>query len=73
MGASAAATRDRPTGPDVSPTPTPWCDEHDLPMRAIRTADDRIVCWYIWWLEAIGGWADGKAFAYCRPGTRTVT
>lgn len=57
----------------MPPAPTPWCDEHDLPMRSIRTADDRIVCWYIWWLEAVGGKADGQAFAYCRPGTRTVT
>ncbi len=52
--------------------PTDWCDEHDLPMRGIRTADDRIVCWYIWWLEAIGGKPDGQAFAYCRPGIRNV-
>lgn len=31
---------------------TPWCNEHDLPMRTTRTADDRIVCWFIWWVEA---------------------
>ena len=32
---------------------TQWCNEHDLPMRTIRTADDRIVCWFIWWREAM--------------------
>ncbi len=32
---------------------TQWCNEHDLPMRTIRTGDDRIVCWFIWWVEAM--------------------
>ena len=30
---------------------TQWCNEHDLPMRAVRTVDDRIVCWFVWWVE----------------------
>lgn len=37
--------------PADPPTPgivTPWCDEHDLPMRLIRTRDDGIVCWFVW-------------------------
>lgn len=32
---------------------TQWCDEHDLPMRTIRTGDDRIVCWFIWWVDCM--------------------
>ena len=32
---------------------TQWCNEHDLPMRTVRTADDRIVCWFIWWMDAM--------------------
>ena len=32
---------------------TQWCNEHDLPMRTIRTADDRIVCWFVWWVDAM--------------------
>jgi hypothetical protein len=22
-------------------------------MRRVRTSDDRIVCWFIWWVEAM--------------------
>ena len=32
---------------------TPWCNEHDIPLRRVRTGDDRIVCWFIWWIEAM--------------------
>ena len=27
------------------------CDSHDVAIRNIRTGDDRIVCWFIWWSE----------------------
>ncbi len=30
-----------------------WCSTHDLPFRTIRTGEDRIVCWFVWWIEAM--------------------
>lgn len=65
------------------PTGWAWCDEHDLPMRNMRTPDDRIVCWFLWWLDAMeqahgppNGPAVGEdgrpAVASCRPGSRIV-
>ncbi len=32
---------------------TPWCNAHDLPLNRVRTGDDRIVCWFAWWIEAM--------------------
>ncbi len=62
----------------MTPAPrTAWCDEHNQPMRTIRTGDDRIVCWFVWWTEAMSR----PRFDYevaapepqpCRPGTRIV-
>lgn len=52
----------------VNLTERDWCDEHDLPMRTIRTGDDRIVCWYTWWIEATGYPRPPNA-GHCRPGT----
>lgn len=49
-----------------------WCDFHDEPMRKIRTDDDRIVCWFAWWLETTD--TTGRVTAMpCRPGRRLIT
>ena len=32
---------------------TRWCNEHDLPLRTVRTGNDRIVCWFVWWVDAM--------------------
>ena len=48
---------------------TPWCEEHDLPMRLVRTGDDRIVCWLAWSV-LVGG--DQFLIEPCAPGVRLV-
>ena len=30
-----------------------WCRTHDLPYSKVRTGNDRMVCWWIWWTEAM--------------------
>ena len=37
-----------------------WCETHDLPYSTIRTGDDRMVCWWIWWAEAMDRWSKLK-------------
>ncbi len=54
---------------------TQWCNEHDLPMRAVRTADDRIVCWFVWWMDAMDRRAldeNGDPILLCDPSYRVV-
>ena len=46
-----------------------WCESHEIPYRRVRTSDDRMVCWYSWWREAI----DGQPLdAPCIPGKRAI-
>ncbi len=57
---------------------TPWCNTHDLPLNRVRTGDDRIVCWFVWWIEAMDRSvpADGVKIAPkirgCDPSYRVV-
>ena len=55
---------------------TRWCDEHNLPYSAIRTGDDRMVCWFVWWTEAMDRAATSSPVpvvaAPCRSSERIV-
>ena len=64
----------------TSAKPTDWCEQHDLPFRTIRTANDRVVCWYIWWYEILERDPEGYIATHpdmtnplpCRHGERLV-
>ncbi len=61
-----------------------WCETHNLPYSTVRTDDDRMVCWWIWWTEAMDRWSKLKDEAAnlssrksspqtaCRPVDRVV-
>ena len=52
---------------------TPWCNEHDLPLRRVRTDDDRIMCWFSWWYRAMGTeGTDRLLIEACEPSYRVV-
>ncbi len=60
---------------NVQAEAVPWCDQHNGPLRNVRGADDRIVCWQVWWARAMDRSLPKHLRVEsqrCRPGTRIV-
>ena len=46
-----------------------WCEYHEVPYRRVLTNDDRMVCWFSWWVEAMNGEPLQEP---CIPGKRAI-